>query len=60
MGFLDDFAGAALGNLFTGGRSDRKLARLRDEGELVPATIYAIRIVSKGEAPTSTATAWTS
>ena len=50
MGLLDDFADAALGNLFSGGRSDRKLERLHDEGELVPATIYAIRIVSKGDA----------
>ena len=46
MGFLDDVVGDALGNLFVGGRTDRKLQRLHDEGELVPATIYAIRIVS--------------
>ncbi len=49
MGFLDDLVGDALGNVFTGGRSDKQLQRLHDEGELVPATIYAIRIVSKGE-----------
>ena len=49
MGFLDDLVGDALGNLFTGGRSDKQLERLHEEGELVPATIYAIRIVSKGE-----------
>src|SRR4051794_39554025 len=49
MGILDDFAGAALGNLFSGGRSDRPLQRLQRDGELVPATIYAIRIVSKGD-----------
>ena len=50
MGFLDDVVGDALGNLFTGGRSDTKLERLHEEGELVPATIYAIRIVSKSDA----------
>ena len=50
MGILDDVVGDALGNLFTGGRGDKKLRRLHEEGELVPATIYAIRIVSKGDA----------
>jgi hypothetical protein len=33
----------ALGNLFTPGRTDKKLARLMAEGELLPARIYAIR-----------------
>ena len=50
MGLLGDVVGDALGNLFTGGRSDAKLERLHEEGELVPATIYAIRVVSKGDA----------
>ena len=50
MGILGDVVGDALGNLFTGGRSDTKLKRLHEEGELVPATIYAIRVVSKGDA----------
>lgn len=49
MGILGDIVGDALGNLFTGGRSDKQLERLRAEGELVPATIYAIRIVSRSD-----------
>lgn len=49
MGVLDDVVGAALGHLFVGGRTDKRLARLAEHGELVPATIYAIRVVSKGE-----------
>jgi len=49
MGILGDVVGDALGNLFTGGRSDKQLERLHEEGELVPATIYAIRVVVKGD-----------
>ncbi len=49
MGFLDDFAGDVLSNLFTGGRTDKKLSRLMEEGELVPATIDAIRLVVNDE-----------
>ncbi len=49
VGFLDDIAGDALGNLFSGGRTDKKLERLGSEGELVPATIYAIRVVTNSE-----------
>ncbi|MDP1847727.1 MAG: hypothetical protein Q8K79_08040 [Solirubrobacteraceae bacterium] len=50
MGFLDDIVGDALGNVFTPfARSDRKLQRLHEQGELVPATIYAIRIVGKSD-----------
>ena len=50
MGFLGDIVGDVLGNLFTGGRTDKQLERLREDGELVPATVYAIRIVSKSDA----------
>lgn len=50
MGILDDIVGDALGHVFTPfARSDKKLQRLHEEGELVPATIYAIRIVGKSE-----------
>ena len=49
MGILDDIVGDALSNVFTFARSDKKLKRLHEEGELVPATIYAIRIVGKSE-----------
>lgn len=45
MGLLDDL----LGNLFVGGRTDRKLARLAEQGELVPATIYAIRLKTRSD-----------
>ena len=44
MGLFDDVLGGALDNLFVGGRTDRKLKRLAEQGELVPATIYAIRV----------------
>ena len=50
MGILGDIVGDALGNLFAAGRTDAKLERLREEGELVAATIYAIRVVSKSDA----------
>jgi len=33
--------------LFVGGRTDRGLRRLAEQGELVAATIYAIRVVAK-------------
>ena len=49
MSILGDIVGDALGNVFTFARSDKKLERLHEEGELVPATVYAIRIVSKGD-----------
>lgn len=49
MGLLDDLLGGALDNLFTGARTDKKLQRLAEEGELVPATIYAIRVVHKAD-----------
>jgi hypothetical protein len=50
VGLLDDLLGDALGNLFTGGRTDKKLQRLAEAGELVPATIYAIRVIHKSDA----------
>ena len=49
MGVLDDLFGGALDNLFVGGRTDKALQRLAEEGELVPATIYAIRVVEKSD-----------
>lgn len=53
MGLFDDFLGDALGNVFSGGRTDKKLERLGAEGELVPATIYAIRCATDGDGGTS-------
>jgi hypothetical protein len=55
MGFLDGLLDGVFDNLFAGGRTDKKLARLAEEGELVPATIYAIRVVVK----TDSADEWT-
>lgn len=49
MSFLDSIFGGVWDNLFVGGRSDRRLARLVEEGEVAPATIYAIRILPKGD-----------
>lgn len=49
MNLLDDLVGGVFDNLFTGARRDRKLERLAEEGELVPATIYAIKVVSKSD-----------
>lgn len=49
MGIIDDIVGDALSNVCTFSRSDKKLKRLHEQGELVPATIYAIRIVGKSE-----------
>ncbi len=49
MSFLGDIVGDALSNLHVAGRSDRKLVRLMTEGELVPASIYAIRSVTNSE-----------
>jgi hypothetical protein len=46
---LDYLLDGLFGNLFIGGRTDKKLARLAAEGELVPATIYAIRVVVKSD-----------
>jgi hypothetical protein len=46
---VDNVFGGIFDNLFTGGRTDKKLARLAEEGELVPATIYAIRLVVKSD-----------
>ena len=45
MGLLDGI----FDNLFTGVRRDRGLERLATQGELVPATIYAIRVASDGD-----------
>jgi hypothetical protein len=44
-GLLD----GVLDNLFVFGRTDRGLRRLEEQGELVPATIYAIRVVRRGD-----------
>lgn len=49
MGFLGDLASDALSNLFLAGGNDKRLRRLAEEGELVPATIYAIRVVVKAD-----------
>lgn len=49
MGILDELLGGVFDNLFTGARRDRKLERLAAEGELVPATIYAIKVVTHSE-----------
>lgn len=49
MGLFGDIVGDALGNVFSGGRTDKKLEQLGEEGELVPATIYAIRCASVGD-----------
>ncbi|MBI5310908.1 MAG: hypothetical protein HZB14_07795 [Actinobacteria bacterium] len=40
---LDDFLGGALNDLFVVGGNDKKSLKLMEEGELVPATIYAIK-----------------
>jgi hypothetical protein len=40
---LDDLLGGALGDLFVLGGNDKKALKLMAEGELVPATIYAIK-----------------
>ncbi len=45
MGLLDGI----FDQLLVGGRTDRKLKRLAEQGELVPATIYAIRVVGRSE-----------
>ena len=47
MGILDDI----FGSLFVGGRRDRGLERLAQHGELVPATIYAIRVAGHSDSP---------
>lgn len=47
MGRLDGI----FDRLFVGARKDRGLERLASEGELVPATIYAIRVVGKSDGP---------
>jgi hypothetical protein len=49
MGLLDDLFGGVFDNLFVVGRTDRRLRRLAKQGELVPATIYAIRVVAKSD-----------
>jgi hypothetical protein len=49
MSLLDHLLDGVLDNLFTGARRDRKLERLAEEGELVPATIYAIKVVSHSD-----------
>lgn len=45
MGLLD----GVFDNLFVAGRTDRGIERLAQEGELVPATIYAIRVKLNSE-----------
>lgn len=49
MGILDDLFGGVFDNLFFVGGKDRRLQRLAEQGELVPATIYAIRCVAKSD-----------
>jgi len=49
MGILDELLGGAFDNLFDFSRTDRRLRRLAEEGELCPATIYAIRCVVKSD-----------
>ncbi len=49
MGFLDGVFDGALDNLFVVGGGDKALARLHERGELVAATIYAIRVVTKSD-----------
>lgn len=46
---LGDLLGGAFDNLFVHGRSDRGLMSLMDEGELVPATVYAVRCIPNSE-----------
>jgi hypothetical protein len=43
------FFGYFLFSVFGGGGADKKLLRLFDDGALVPATIYAIRVELKGD-----------
>ncbi len=49
MGIFDLLIDGVLDNVFTGGRTDKKLQRLAEEGELVPATIYAIKVVAHSD-----------
>jgi hypothetical protein len=49
MGVLDDLLGGALHDLWTPARRDKGLERLAAEGELVPATIYAIKVKRRSE-----------
>jgi hypothetical protein len=49
MGLLDDLLGGALDNLWTPARRDKGLERLAADGELVPATIYAIKVKRRAE-----------
>lgn len=49
MSLLVDLLADALGNLFVSGLTDKQLDRLAEQGELVPATIYAIRVVCKDD-----------
>lgn len=49
MGISDTLFDGVLDNLFTGARRDKKLERLAEEGELAPATIYAIKVVSHSD-----------
>jgi hypothetical protein len=49
VGIFDLLLDGVLDNLFAGGRTDKKLARLAEEGELVPATIYAIKVVAHSD-----------
>jgi len=49
VGFLDGIFDGALDNLFVSGGGDKALERLHERGELVPATIYAIRVVTRSD-----------
>ncbi|HKG39718.1 MAG TPA: hypothetical protein VKB25_12065 [Conexibacter sp.] len=53
MGVLESAFGVVFDGIFDtllpGGRTDKKLARLAEEGELVPATIYAIKVVANSD-----------
>ncbi len=49
MSLLGDLVSDTLSNLFVAGGKDKGLQRLAAEGELVPATIYAIKLVSKSD-----------
>jgi len=49
VGFLDHMLDGALDNLFVAGGRDKALERLHERGELVSATIYAIRVVTKSD-----------
>ncbi len=51
MGFLDDLVGSLFDTVFSFGRGDRTLRRVVEHGELVPATVYAIKHVDRSDSP---------